>query len=153
MAGHLQAHGELMGNEFAQEDGSCLLPASYARGVVLWKPVRQERRTASGPDASRAIDVFVCHRDAQQRACVTVVQRRLGGMCVGKSTVGSQGDKGTQGGIELLDPSQERACHLDWRQLSLPVARSEFANGSIHNCITHGGPPVPAQTSPPAPPS
>ena len=51
MAGQLEAERELMGDEFAQEDGAGLLPALHTRRVVLGEPVGEEGGTARRADA------------------------------------------------------------------------------------------------------
>ena len=68
MARQLQPKRKLVRDEFAQEHSACLLPAPHARGVGLGEPVGKQRGTARGADTPRAVDVFVCHRDAQEWA-------------------------------------------------------------------------------------
>ena len=113
MAGALDAEGELVGHELAEEHRARLLPAAHARGVLVGDEVGQEGGGRRCPDAPREIDVLVGDRNAEQRARVTAPQRLLGRARLGQGAVGRQGDEGAQGGVELLDPRQQRTRHLD----------------------------------------
>src|SRR5262249_25612943 len=70
MARQLQPKRKLVRDKFAQEHCPRLLPALYARGVGLGEPVSEQRRPTRGADTPRAVDVFVRHRDPQERAWV-----------------------------------------------------------------------------------
>src|SRR5437762_3346560 len=83
-------------------------PARLTRPYVGLSPTMPQKAAAP-----RERDVLVGDRNAEQRARVTAPQRRLGRARLGQGAVGRQGDEGAQGGVELLDPRQQRTRHLD----------------------------------------
>src|SRR5437762_384223 len=95
-------------------------PARLTRPYVGLSPTMPQKAAGprtdppvSEPEAPRGIDGLGGNRNAEQRARVTAPQRLLGRARLGQGAVGRQGDEGAQGGVELLDPRQQRTRHLD----------------------------------------
>ena len=104
-------------NSWVMSLPSSTVPASCQRCTqVASSSGTQSARSAEPPVVRmplRQVDVLVGDRHAEQRTVVAAPQRLLGGAGVGERAVGRERDEGVEHGVELLDPGQQRARHLD----------------------------------------
>src|SRR5262245_9950937 len=146
--GELDAEGELVGDELAEQHRARLLPASHRRGVGIGNPFREECGAAGGADAAGEVDVLVGDGNAEERILVAASESRFRRPCVLESTVGGEGNEGEEERTGLLDAGEERAGHLRRGDLALAIARAQLADGRVEDLVTHGRPPwAPPRTS------
>src|SRR5262245_24498677 len=96
----------------------------------------------SRPAASGVVEVFNANGNSVKRTFPPAgVYLRLGLLRDGARVIVKDGDERVKGSIVLMDASQTRVDHVDWRDRPQTDLVVEFANRLVMNSFAHVGPP------------